>query len=135
VGNTGGCISLENILDGPEFAARRNVMHKMLVLAKAAEGRVDELARWYDERHLTDLLAVPGFVSVERHTLFPVKQPAGMPQWNFMLIYEIEGDPMTVLRSMGGLMGSEKMPTTDALDSISTLSVVGISQGRREGAD
>jgi hypothetical protein len=113
----------------------RNEMHKMMVLAKAVEGRVEELARWYDERHLNDLLAVPGFVSAERHTLVPVKQPAGTPQWHFMLIYEIEGDPMTVLRSMGGLMGSEKMPTSDALDSVSTLSLVGISQGRRESSN
>jgi len=36
-----------------------------------------------------------------------------------------------VLRSMGGLMGTEKMPTSDALESMSTLSLVGISQGRR----
>jgi hypothetical protein len=109
-------------------------MHKLIVLAKAAEGRLDELARWYDERHFHDLLAVPGLVSAERHTLVPLQQPEGMPQWNFMLIYEIEGDPKTVLRSMGGLLGTEKMPTSDALDSVSTLSLVGMSRGRRKGA-
>jgi hypothetical protein len=109
-------------------------MHKMVVLAKATEGRGEELARWYDERHLNDLLAVPGFVSAERHSIVPVKQPAGMPRWDFMLIYEISGDPMTVLRSMGGLMGTEKMPVSDALESVSTLSLVGISTGRRESA-
>jgi hypothetical protein len=109
-------------------------MNKMMVLAKAVEGRAEELARWYDERHFNDLLAVPGFVSAERHTLVPVKKPDGSPQWNFMLIYEIEGDPMSVLRSMGGLMGTEKMPSSDALDSLSTLSLVGMSQGRRESA-
>jgi hypothetical protein len=107
-------------------------MNKMMVLAKAAEGRLDELARWYDERHMVDLLAVPGFVSAERLTLVPIKQREGMPQWNFMLIYEIEGDPMTVLRSMAGLMGSEKMPTSDALDSLSTLALVGVSERRCE---
>ena len=106
-------------------------MNKMMVLAKAAEGRVEELAKWYDEQHLNDLLAVPGFISAERHSVFPVKLPGGVPTWDFMLIYEIEGDPMTVLRSMGGLMGTEKMPTSDALESVSTLSLVGISQGRR----
>jgi hypothetical protein len=104
-------------------------MNKMMVLAKATEGRAEELPRWYDEQHFKDQLAVPGFASAERHTLVPVKKPDGLPEWNFMLIYEIEGDPMTVLRSMGGLMGSEKMPTSDALESLSTLSLVGISQG------
>jgi hypothetical protein len=106
----------------------------MMVLAQAADGRVEDLARWYDDRHFNDLLAVPGFVSAERHTLVPVKLPAGVPQWHFMLIYEIEGDPMTVLRSMGGLMGTEKMPVSDALESTSTLSLVGLSQGRRVAA-
>ena len=104
-------------------------MHKMMVLAKAADGRVEELAHWYDRQHFNDLLAVPGFVSAERHTLMPVKHPDGAPQWVFMLIYEIDGDPMTVLRSMGGLMGTEKMPMSDTLESQSTLSLIGISQG------
>ena len=36
---------------------------------------------------------------------------------------------MTVLRSMGGLMGTEKMPMSDTLESQSTLSLIGISQG------
>jgi hypothetical protein len=110
-------------------------MNKMMVLARAADGRVQELARWYDERHLKDLLAVPGFVSVERHTIVPVKKLDGIPEWHFMLIYEIEGDPMTVLRGMAGLLGSKKMPTSEALESVSTLSLVGISQGRRDRAE
>ncbi|RYE57918.1 MAG: hypothetical protein EOP20_06750 [Hyphomicrobiales bacterium] len=104
-------------------------MHKMVVLAKAAEGRVEELARWYDQRHIPDLLAVPGFVSAERHGVFPVKPIEGMPTWDFMLIYEIAGDdPMAVLKTMGGMMGTERMPTSDALESQFTLSIIGLSQ-------
>lgn len=109
-------------------------MHKMVVLAKAAEGRKEELARWYDERHLNDLLAVPGLVSVERHDMITVKQPDGLPQWDFMMIYEYAGDPFDTLRTMPA-MGSEKMPTSDALESVSTLSVIGMSKGKRESAD
>ncbi|MFC4595833.1 hypothetical protein [Sphingobium tyrosinilyticum] len=106
-------------------------MHKMMVLARASEGKKAELARWYDERHIPDLLAVPGFISAERHDAVPIKAPDGLPNWDFLLIYEFEGDPMTALRNMGNVMGSEKMPRSDALDSTYTLSVVGISQGRR----
>ncbi|MEY4160396.1 MAG: hypothetical protein RLZZ136_1017 [Pseudomonadota bacterium] len=108
-------------------------MHKMVVLAKAASGRVEELAKWYDERHIPDLLAVPGFVSAERHTVLPVKVPEGTQQWDFMLIYEIAGDnPMTVLATMGGLMGTEQMPVSDALLSVHTLSHVALSQFRKD---
>lgn len=105
-------------------------MHKMIVMARAAEGRREELARWYDERHLLDLLAVPGIVSVERHDVVPVKQPNGTPGWDFALVYEFEGDPMATLRTMPP-MGSDAMPASDALDSAQTLSVLALSQGRR----
>jgi hypothetical protein len=108
-------------------------MHKMVVMAKAAEGRKDELGRWYDERHIDDLLAVPGLVSAERHDLILLKHPDGLPQWDFMLIYEFEGNPMDVLRTMPP-MGSEALPTSDALESVSTLSVLAMSHGRRDAA-
>jgi hypothetical protein len=107
-------------------------MNKMIVMAKAAAGRTEELARWYDEQHIPDLLAVPGFVSGERHSVLPVKQPADTPQWDFMLVYEIAGDnPLAVLGAMAGLMGSESMPTSDALESSQTLSLVGLTQFRK----
>ena len=108
-------------------------MHKMVVLAKAAPGRTDELAEWYDQRHIPDLLAVPGFVSAERHSVLPVKVPEGMMQWDFMLIYEIGGDnPFEVLKTMGGMMGTERMPVSEALESVHTLSLVGLSQFRKD---
>lgn len=106
-------------------------MHKMMVLAKAVPGRADELARWYDERHMTDLLAVPGLVSAERHTIMAVKKPEGTVEWDFMLIYELEGDePMLVLRNMA----AAQVPVVcDALDSSLTLSLIATSRVRRTG--
>jgi hypothetical protein len=107
----------------------------MIVFAKAAEGRSADLARWYDERHIPDLLSVPGLISAERHTLSPVKRPPGTPEWEYMLIYEIEGDdPMVVLRNMGTMMASGRISLSDALESTSTLSLIGLSQGRRDAA-
>jgi hypothetical protein len=104
-------------------------MHKMVVFAKAAPGKVEELARWYDDEHLNELLETPGFVSVERHKLVPVKRPDGLPQWDFMLIYELAGDdPMPVL----GGMRADRFRWSDALESASTLSVLGLSVVRRE---
>ena len=100
----------------------------MMVLAKAAEGRKDELASWYDGQHFGDLLAVEGFVSAERHDVIPMKGPDGLPIWDFLLIYEIEGNPMTVLGTMAGMLGTERMPTSDALESTHTLSIVALSK-------
>ncbi len=106
-------------------------MHKMVVLAKAVEGQVEALAKWYDETHMNDLLAVPGLVTAERHNLVTLKQPEGTPKWDFMLIYELEGpDPMVVL----GNMAKAQPVISDLLESSSTLSVVGISHGAKTEA-
>ena len=104
-------------------------MHKMVVMAKAAPGQVDALAKWYDEQHMNDLLAVPGLVTAERHQIMTIKRPEGAPEWDFMLIYELEGDdPMVVLKNMA----VAQVSISDLLESTSTLSIVGISQGLRK---
>lgn len=104
-------------------------MHKMLVLVKAVDGRAEELARWYDETHITDLLKVEGLVGAERHSVVPIKRPEGTTNWDFMLIYELDAeDPMTVLRNMA----VAQVPVAcDALDSSLTVSLIAVSQGHR----
>lgn len=104
-------------------------MHKMLVLAKAVPGKVEQLAQWYDEQHIQDLLAVPGLVTAERHDLITLKRPEATPEWDFMLIYEFAGDdPMVVLKNMA----AAQVSISDLLESTSTLSVIGVSQGLRK---
>ena len=100
-------------------------MNKMIVMAKAKPGQVEALAKWYDETHIADLLAVPGLVSAERHTVMPLKAPEGVPAWDFMLIYGLEGDPMAVL----GNMAKAQVALSDIMESTMTLSIVAISQG------
>jgi hypothetical protein len=105
-------------------------MHKMVVLAKAVEGQKEELARWYDEQHMKDLLSVPGFLSAERHDIAIVKTPGQLPAWDFMLIYELAGeDPMSILRGMAGTPGAA--PSSPALESAVTLSMLGLSRNRQ----
>lgn len=103
-------------------------MHKMVVLAKAKEGQVEALAQWYDDTHIPDMLAVPGLITAERHKMMTVKQPEGLPQWDYMVIYEFEGDdPMVALANLG----KAQVPLSDLMESTQTLSIVGISQGVR----
>jgi hypothetical protein len=95
-------------------------------LAKAVPGQLDALAKWYDEQHMKDLLAVPGLVTAERHKIVPIKRPEGTPEWDFMLIYELDNqDPMVVLKNMA----VAQVSISDLLESTSTLSIVGLSQG------
>lgn len=103
-------------------------MHKMVVFAKAKSGQVEAVAKWYDETHIPDMLAVPGLISAERHTMMTVKQPEGLPTWDFMTVYEFEGaDPMVALVNLG----KAQIPLSDLMESTETLSIVGISQGAR----
>ncbi len=100
-------------------------MLKMVVLAKAIPGKKEELAKWYDEKHLGDLFAVEGVASVERHDYMPLKGPEGLPQWDFLLIYEFEGDdPMAVL----GNMAKAQIELSDIMESSQTLSVIATSR-------
>ncbi len=111
-------------------------MHKMVVLASAVPGRAEDLARWYDERHIPDLLAVPGVLSAERHMIVPLKAPPGARPSEFMLIYELAGDdPMAVVRAMGKWQAEGKMTGSDALDQETTISIVGQSLGKHASAD
>ena len=105
-------------------------MHKMIVMAKAAPGQVDALGQWYDETHIADLLAVEGLVSAERHTIVPLKGPEGLPKWDFMLIYELAGDPFAVL----GNMAAAQVKLSEIMESSQTLSLVAMSQGIRRAA-
>ena len=71
-------------------------------------------------------------MSAEGHAVMPVKLPEGMQQWDFMLIYEIAGDnPFAVVQAMDGMMGTQRMPVSDALESVHTLSLVDLSQFRK----
>ena len=103
----------------------------MVVFAKAKPGKLDAVAKWYDETHIPDMLAVQGLITAERHTMMTVKQPEGLPQWDFMVAYEFEGtDPMIALTNLG----KAQVPLSDLMDSTQTLLIVGISQGvRTEG--
>lgn len=109
--------------------AWETAVHKMVVLVKAVDGRTEELARWYDDTHITDLLKVDGLVGAERHAVVPIKRPDGTTAWDFLLIYELDAeDPMTVLRNMA----VAQVPVAcDALDSSLTVSLVATSHGHR----
>jgi hypothetical protein len=103
-------------------------MHKMVVFAKAKPGQVEAVAQWYDETHIPDMLSVPGLITAERHTMMTVKQPEGLPAWDFLTVYEFEGpDPMVALANLG----KAQIVLSDLMESTQTLSVVGISQGAR----
>jgi hypothetical protein len=64
----------------------------------------DEFNAWYDD-HLEEVLAVPGFVAVQRFRLDPVVTDPDAPRgWQYLAVWEVEGDPDVAIdeqRKMG----------------------------------
>jgi hypothetical protein len=71
-----------------------NGEHLLLVLTNPAEGRHDDLDRWYEEQGVGAVVSlVPGVVSGRRYVADPANQrPGESPPWQSMALYELEGD-------------------------------------------
>src|SRR5688500_1754714 len=95
--------------------------HLYFALTNAAEGRQDELNRWYDEEHMPEVLEqVPGFLAARRYRRSPSQRATGSryphqkpPPYEFMCVYEVEGDPADVHERIDET--SEQRRRTDAL--------------------
>jgi hypothetical protein len=80
-----------------------------IVFSRPPAGVSDEdFNRWYDA-HLPEILSVPGFVSARRFRLEPVVEDATAPvPFRYLALYEVEGDPKTVIAEMEKLgLGSK----------------------------
>jgi antibiotic biosynthesis monooxygenase (ABM) superfamily enzyme len=93
-----------------------NARHTLLVRTSPVPGREDEFARWYDEVHLAEVLAVPGFVSAQRFAA----PDAGDGRQRYVVAYDIETDDIdaTMARFERARPG---MSTTPALDLSSVV--------------
>lgn len=75
--------------------------YKFLVFTNARDGRDDEFNAWYDEIHLPEVVAVPGFTGAERYAIRPQPgEPA--PTHRYLAIYDMETDDVSA--TLGGLM-------------------------------
>lgn len=91
--------------------------HHLLAFTNPAPGREAEFNRWYDEQHVPDLLAVPGFLSAQRFHLTDAAGE-GNPGWSYLALYEIESDdPDALMAEVRARLGTGAMPISDALDS------------------
>ncbi len=94
-----------------------------VVLSNPTQGREDEYNDWYTDRHLADVVAVPGFVSAQRFRLRDTKAE-GAPQQHYMAIYTMRTeDPEHVLEQLTALVESGEIEMTEAFsyDGLSTI--------------
>lgn len=97
-------------------------MAKMLVFSNAAEGRDDDFNAWYDNVHLPDVRSVPGVTSAERYR---VQQPGDeVPEHRYVAVYELDGDPGTVLKEIATRAATGQFQMTDSIDPVSMKTMV-----------
>lgn len=97
------------------------------VLSQAKPGMEEDFIAWYQDRHLPDVLAMPGVVSGRIFRLdFQRVYDLDAPRWTLMTIYELEGDdPGPIVDSLRAASGSERMPLCEALSKVGMVQVAG----------
>lgn len=87
-----------------------------LVLTNAVPGREAEFDAWYSERHLPDLLKIPGVRAARRLVLSETQRYAPPYAYRYCALYEIEADALSsVLDRIKAEAGTDAMPLSDAM--------------------
>ena len=90
--------------------------YTFVVFTNAVGDRDDEFNRWYDERHVPDVLAAPGFAAVQRFRLAETT-PSQSFTHRYLALYEIETDDLAkVQQALGELAGTDAMYISETLD-------------------
>ena len=98
-----------------------------VVLTEAKPGRLAEFEEWYDNRHLQDVVAVPGVRSARRYRLISeITDQVERAPWSSLAIYEVDaGDPVAATRKFSELARTPAMPVSDALVWDTRLKIIG----------
>jgi hypothetical protein len=90
--------------------------YTFMVLTNPVEGQEDTNNDWYTNRHLADVLNVPGFVSAQRFKLADAQRGGSTQPWRYLALYQIETDDLTkTLATLSERSGTEAMVLSDAL--------------------
>lgn len=85
-----------------------------VVHSNPVAGREDEYNDWYTNRHLADVVAVPGFIAAQRFCLTDV-EAEGAPQQKYMAIYTMETDtPDKTIAHLTSLVETGAMHMSEA---------------------
>lgn len=90
-----------------------------VVFSNPYPGRDDEYNQWYDSTHVPEVLAIPGIVSAQRYDLRQLRREkdAGTePEFRYLAIYEIEGDPDEVMAKLGAAVRNGDVVMNDSFD-------------------
>lgn len=85
-----------------------------VVHSNPVPGREEEYNEWYSNRHLADVVSVPGFVSAQRFCLTD-STVEGAPPQKYMAIYTMNTDePEKTLEQLTALVETGQMHMSEA---------------------
>jgi hypothetical protein len=89
--------------------------YKLIVMSEPAKGQEAQYNAWYNDRHLQDVVAVPGFGGAQRFKLQEVA--GGEFKQRYIAIYDIEAeDYAAALKELMNRAGTSAMPIDASLD-------------------
>lgn len=91
------------------------------VFTRAKPGQDKEFNHWYSERHIFDLVAIPGIAAAQRFRL--VDSLSRAPMADYLAIYEFS-DLELALAGIAERRGTDRMPSTEAIDREASRGVV-----------
>src|SRR5262245_37445773 len=92
--------------------------HVYVVFTNPKPGKDAAFSDWYENRHIPDVLKIPGFVGARRFTLSEVQRYPNQP-WRYVTFYEIETDDLqSVADELTRRLGTPQMPGTDTIDPV-----------------
>lgn len=87
---------------------------KMIAFTNAVEGRDAEFNRWYDDVHLGEVMAIPGFSGARRFRIHPTGEEP--PRHAYVAIYDMNtDDPGAVLAALVESVEGGRLDMSDAL--------------------
>ncbi len=91
--------------------------YKFIVFSRPVEGREDEYNDWYQNRHLGEVIATPGFTGARRLKLSGTLEE-GTPAYPYCAIYEVEAEDWTSpFNQLGERAGNGEIFMSDAIDT------------------
>lgn len=87
-----------------------------LVFCNPVAGQEAEFNDWYSNRHLPDVLRVPGYLSAQR---FGLSAPAGVDDscWRYLAVYEVDHARYdAAIAEVAARSGTALMPISDAAE-------------------
>lgn len=95
----------------------------MSVMSDPVAGREGEYDSWYNERHLQDLLAVPGFKGARRYLVLDAFSHGAARR--FVAQYELETDNLpATMAVVNQRLGTPAMPMSETFDGATAVVIV-----------